>query len=135
MALIKWSEKYMVNIGTIDTQHQKLISILNELLDAMGKGQGKLVLDKTFNELEDYTKTHFFEEEKLMVVYGYPDYNSHKAEHKSLINDLKNYKEDFKAGKSKLTLEVLDFLKNWLINHITVTDKKLGVHLSTKGIK
>ncbi len=134
MALIQWSEKYAVNIEEIDTQHQKLVAILNDLLDAMGRGQGKTVLDKTFNELEAYTKTHFFAEEKLMIVYGYSDYNRHRSEHGKLINDLKNYKKDFETGKSKLTLEILDFLKNWLINHITLTDKELGKYLTSKGL-
>jgi len=32
-------------------------------------------------------------------------------------------------------MEVLNFLRKWLLNHIQGSDKKYGPHLNAKGIK
>jgi hemerythrin len=33
------------------------------------------------------------------------------------------------------SMEVMEFLKNWLNDHILGTDKKYGPHLASKGVK
>ena len=40
---------------------------------------------EALDELVDYTKTHFTYEEGLMEQNGYPDFDSHKAQHKQMI--------------------------------------------------
>jgi methyl-accepting chemotaxis protein/hemerythrin len=41
----------------------------------------------------------------------------------------------FNAGETLLTQSVIEFLQNWLINHIKGTDKKYGPHLTASGIR
>ena len=64
MALIQWNNDLSVNVKEIDTQHQNLIRMINELFDAMKVGKGTEVLGKIFLQLTNYTKTHFQTEEK-----------------------------------------------------------------------
>jgi hemerythrin len=40
----------------------------------------------------------------------------------------------FEAGELLLSLKVMEFLKEWLVEHIMGEDKKLGAFLTAQGI-
>ncbi len=124
MELIKWSDKYSVNNFLLDSQHKKLIAIINELHTAMKVARGNEIMQTIFDELIWYTKEHFRTEEQIMLKFNYPAYNEHKAEHEKLTEQVLKLQKDYKEGKSLITMDTMNFLKNWLINHIEGTDKK-----------
>ena len=124
MELIKWSEKYSVNNFLLDSQHKKLVSIINELHTAMKIARAKEIMNTIFDELIWYTKEHFRTEEQIMLKFNYPAFNEHKLEHEKLTNRVIDLQNEYKEGKSLITMETMTFLKNWLINHIEGTDKK-----------
>jgi hemerythrin len=134
MDLLPWKEDYSVGIEEVDSQHKKLVEYINQLFEAMSVGKGFEALSEILNGLTEYTVKHFFTEEKHMVVYVYPDYKKHKEEHKKLVDEVAHLKKEFEAGNKKLTVEVVNFLKEWLINHINGSDKVLGEYLAQKGI-
>lgn len=135
MALLQWGAKYSVNIAEIDQQHQKLFTLINTLYDAMASGHGKEVLGKVLAELAEYTVYHFATEERLFQKHGYPDSPAHKQEHEKLVKQVTELKTKFDAGKTQITLDVMNFLKDWLNNHIMVVDKKYTPFLNSKGVK
>jgi hemerythrin len=134
MPFISWSIALSVKIAMIDTQHQKLVDIINELHDAMMMGKGKDALASTFIRLGEYTRTHFAAEEGLMKTYGYPDFTAHKAEHDRLTQQVKDLTEQLGQGKYTLTMETNLFLKEWLVNHVMGVDKKYSGYLNAKGV-
>lgn len=135
MALVNWSDQLSVNIRQIDEQHKKLVSMLNELHDAMLNGKGRDVLSQILDGLAEYTVTHFATEENLMKKYNYPGYVNHKAEHDRFVEKVSEFKEKLSQGQLTLTMEVLNFLKDWLTSHIMGSDKKYGPFLNERGIK
>lgn len=124
MALFQWNNSFSVNNSEIDKQHQKLVELVNSLHDAMSQGKSKDVLGKIFNDLIIYTKSHFKSEENLMLNKNYPDYTAHRLEHQKLTNQVIKLKSEFDAGKVVISIELLNFLKDWLKKHILETDKK-----------
>ena len=137
MELIKWSDKYSVNNFLLDSQHKKLIAIINELHTAMKVARGNEIMQTIFDELIWYTKEHFRTEEQIMLKFNYPAFKEHKAEHEKLTEQVLKLQKEYKEGKSLITMETMNFLKNWLINHIEGTDKKykdkiIGNSLNTK---
>ena len=124
MELIKWSEKYSVNNFLLDSQHKKLVAIMNELHTAMRVAKGKEILHTIFDELIWYTKEHFRTEEQIMLKFNYPEFKEHKAIHEKLTEQVLKLQKDYKCGSSMVTMDTMNFLKNWLINHIEGTDKK-----------
>lgn len=134
MSFITWNDSYSVGVVLIDNQHKRLINIINELSDAMGAGKGKDVLGKVLQELIQYVNTHFKTEEDYMVKYSYPEYEAHRYEHEKLTDEVKRFYEDFNAGKALLTIQIMNFLRNWLMDHIVVKDKKFGKFLNEKGM-
>jgi hemerythrin len=135
MALIQWTDALSVKIGTIDEQHKKLILLINELDVAMRAGKGKDILGKILNELVAYVGTHFGTEEKLFAQHAYPDTAVHKMEHGDFVRKVGEFKKGFESGKLGLTIELMNFLSDWLRKHIMGTDQKYGPFLVEKGVK
>jgi len=135
MALIQWSENLSVGVGEIDRQHQRLIAMIGELDKAMREGKGKDLMGKIVNGLIGYTGTHFATEEKYFDQFAYPEADGHKAEHRNFIQKVSEFKGGFESGKLGLSIQVMDFLSDWLKGHISGTDKKYAPFFNGKGLK
>jgi len=85
--------------------------------------------------LATYTVSHFAHEERLMQLYSYPDFVKHKSEHDKLIAQVKSLQEDFRSGKATISLDVMEFLRRWLIDHICGVDKQYTAHLKAAGVR
>jgi hemerythrin len=134
MSLFEWNERFSVHIGEVDNQHRKLMEILNRLFDAMKAGKGRGVLDNVLRDLMDYTVYHFGTEERLMSEFNYHAYPMHKNEHIAFTKRVFEFEREFSAGRLSLSLELFDFLKEWLVEHIAKSDMSLGGYLQTKGL-
>ena len=135
MALISWSDELSVKVNEIDDQHKKLISLMNNLHDAMRAKQGKQALEATLQELAAYTVYHFQTEEKYMQKFHYPGFAAHKAQHDAFVKKVSDFQKDFVAGRLGLSIEVMNFLRDWVSNHIKETDKKYSTIFVENGLK
>lgn len=135
MALIEWNEKYSVHIKEFDDHHRKLVQLINELHEAMRTGSGKEVLEKIINELVDYTSFHFSAEEKYLQKYEFPHFSRHKNEHVNFVAKVGEFQRNYSAGKVLLTMDINSFLKDWLLNHIMISDKEYSPFLNDLGVK
>jgi hemerythrin len=135
MALINWDESLSVNVAEIDKQHKVLISLINELHDAMKAGKGKDALAKILHGLVSYTESHFQVEEKYFAQFSYPDALAHKKEHTAFVQKVSDFKQGFDKGGMTVTIEVLYFLRDWLQSHIKGSDKKYSAFFNAKGLK
>ncbi len=134
MPLFQWTPELSVNVKEIDNQHKQLVNLINLLHDSMKSGKGKDVMGKVLNDLTDYTVYHFGTEERLFQKYGYIEYPQHKKEHDDLTKQVLDVKSKFEAGQTTVTIEVMNFLKDWLNNHIKHSDKKYSAFLNSKGV-
>lgn len=134
MPIIIWSSDLSVNVAEMDRQHKKLIDLINELFDAMSSGKGKDVIGKILDSLMEYTKTHFASEERMMQIHNYPEQSAQQSEHTKLTKQVMELQGKFKGGSVSITLETMNFLKDWLQNHILQNDKKYGPYLNSRGV-
>jgi len=123
MAYMNWTENLSVEIREIDEQHKKLVSLINSLHDGMKSGQGKDSVEKTIAGLAAYTQYHFRTEERYMKMFGYPDFEKHKAEHDAFVAKVSDFQDAYSSGKLGLSIEVMKFLSGWITGHINGTDK------------
>ena len=136
MPLITWKEDYSVNINEIDRHHKRLIELINRLHTGMENEMKKKVLGDVLNELIAYTVYHFATEEKYFKRYNYPEYKGHRKEHEDLTEKAKELKYRLDKGENGvLSVEVMNFLKEWLNHHILQVDQKFGPFLNEKGLK
>jgi hemerythrin len=135
MPLITWNDSMSVQIAEIDTQHRCLIELVNRLHDSMKAGQGNAIIGAILSDILSYTKFHFSTEEKYFQQFGYPEYLRHKMQHDELAQKAKSLNESYAKGKLTITVEVLNFLTDWLKTHILESDKKYSSFLRGKGLK
>ncbi|MBS0644849.1 MAG: bacteriohemerythrin [Acetobacteraceae bacterium] len=136
MTLMAWNDAFSVGVPSIDKEHQRLIGLLNALYDAVQSNQAKEKLGQVLDGLIAYTATHFKTEERYFAQTHYPDAERHSREHEELTRQVLEVQRRFKAGETAtLSMEVMNFLKRWLVNHIQGSDRKYAPHLQSKGIK
>ncbi|MFO8068020.1 MAG: bacteriohemerythrin [Bacteroidales bacterium] len=136
MSFIKWHPTlYSINVDEFDQHHKNLVDLINLFHQKMMDGKGQEVLEKVFKELKDYTNYHFSAEERKMLATNYPQYNTHKKEHENLIAQLDSLAEKAEQGERFVSIETFKFLKEWLFDHISRSDKAMGNYLNTMNIK
>ena len=135
MALIEWTSSLQLGVEEIDNQHRKLVAMINDLNDAMRQGKGKTVLGKTVDGLSAYTATHFKTEEKYFQQFAYADAGPHVTEHDAFARKVADFRMAFAKGKLGLSIDVINFLSDWLKNHIQASDRKYVAHFKANGLK
>jgi hemerythrin-like metal-binding protein len=135
MALMTWNNSYSVKVQKIDAQHHVLFDILNDLHAAMMKGEAQRVTGLLLHKLADYTHVHFTAEEALMVAAKYSGLADHKIKHQELIKQVEDYVLKYDKGDITLNVKLLEFLNNWLVNHIQKVDMAYSACMIKSGIK
>ena len=133
MPLITWDNRFALNVGEIDRQHQKLVSLINDLDAAMQQGKGKDAVGRILDGLVSYTQFHFGSEEQLLEQHGYPAVATHKTEHMAFVKKLSDFKAGYAKGQLGLSIGVMTFLSTWLKDHIMGTDRAYASHLTGNG--
>jgi methyl-accepting chemotaxis protein len=133
--LMSWNNNLSVNIKQIDDQHIKLVGLINELHKAMKLKRSNSTMGSILDRLADYTVTHFATEEKLFAKYGYPEEKAHVELHRKLVAQVVDIQKKFKSGDAMISMELMSFLKDWLVKHIQGTDKKYSSFLRGHGVK
>ncbi|MFC1670200.1 bacteriohemerythrin [Spirochaetota bacterium] len=135
MDYLSWNEELNVGIGLFNDDHKNLIDFVNQLNHALQIGQAKETMGQVLVKLINYTDIHFKNEEKLMAKHAYPEYVKHKNEHDDLTEQVKDFYERYNSGKVAFSLELLNFLRDWLLNHIQCSDMKYKDFFSGRGEK
>lgn len=132
MELFQWNERYNTGIPDIDEDHRKLVGLLNGLYRAMRAGETNEPLRGLLDELLDYTRGHFAREESLMSRHGFPGYVAHKLEHEQLRRKVEELQGELDKGRISLSIEIFQFLRNWLSNHILDVDQRYAPFLAER---
>lgn len=134
MPLFDWGDEYKVNVRELDAQHFKLVELVNNLDKAIIEGTEAGSVGTTLNGLLDYTAYHLIFEEKILKMYGYPEFEAHRREHDELSWKVLDLRSRYNSGDHVEPIEVLEFLTGWLKNHIMNSDKRYGTFLNQKGV-
>ena len=129
--IVTWQNSYSVGIKLIDDQHKELVKLTNQLFNncLAGREQSMTAFLETIHEAVDYVGYHFGTEEKVMERVNYPELAKHKSEHVDFVREVFSKVEDFTDGKVLTPLAFVYFLRDWVLNHIAVCDKKMADYL------
>lgn len=125
MPVLEWRPDLEIGIFELDLQHRSLVSIANQLHDAIESDRPEHTILWILDELLMYTKMHFQTEEQYMRRYNHQDSPSHQKEHGEMLKAMRRFKRKLKAG-DEVADEVLHFLHDWLEGHLTGFDRSLG---------
>lgn len=135
MSFANWNDSYSVKVRRLDDEHKQLFSIINQLHEGMKAGRGKDVMQNVLNQLLCYTEQHFTDEEALLRLTEYAWINAHTALHQQFVNKIKSLRQDFQSGATPISVEMLEFLRNWLAQHVMGTDHQYMETLNEAGIR
>jgi len=133
--MIEWDDKYSIGISIIDEQHKKLFGIINKTIYAKEHGDDTEELKNVLEEMTQYALEHFETEEAYMIMFNYPGYEYHNEEHYGFITKTSEYFDRVVNGDSHVSNELLEYLKQWLVNHIQVTDRQYVDCFKKNGLK
>lgn len=107
---------------------------MNQLYRSIQDGSGSDQVKQRLDRLVGLAKQHLLDEEKLMERAGYSQLTPHKGVHVKLLQDLERHLGSFARGEPDADLNIVMFLKSWLIDHIFRVDKQYVTELNAAGI-
>lgn len=136
MNKLAWNDSYLIGYSLVDKEHKKLFEIAHRAFSAV-VGNEKISKIKTIiNELIDYTKVHFTNEEKYMHSVQYPAIEEHKIYHKKILISMNEFLKTINQKEiNDIEKELAYFIEQWFINHIIYEDKKISQFAKTREQK
>ena len=138
--ILMWTENRSVGVKYFDEDHKRLIRMINELHFAIQEvdASGKIAEDEieiALHRLENYFQYHCVEEEVFMSKIAYPSLEAHKLQHRFFFGKVAEMSERFRGSRSPAhATELMQFMYDWLTNHINFTDRKYGEYLQASQI-
>jgi hemerythrin len=125
MDFITWSERLETGIQNIDKQHRRWVNLINDLHRAVAEGREQEGLREALDALVDYTQYHFRTEEALMkqAKYDEEEFELHCREHRVFTDQIVIFRDRLDVGFTKMSPEVTQYLRGWLVNHVTASDR------------
>jgi len=121
-----------VHIPIVDLQHLWLIKMTVEL-DYASKNLVSSKREEVFRSIVkgavQYAKEHFFLEERIMQKFHYLGYSNHLKQHQGFLEFVQLRNKEYKQGNIKACANLVVDLKEWLLGHIAIEDKNMGVGL------
>lgn len=133
--LIPWSDAYNLGVAEIDSQHKKMIGIINHLYSVMQAATEKEEMNTILQELIDYANYHFATEEKHFEEFHYEDAVEHIKAHDMYREKISKFAEEYYNNAIMLPFEMMDFLGEWWTRHILGVDRKYVPNFHEHGLK
>lgn len=130
-----WSPNLSVGVEMIDEQHKTLFENADKLFEAGRNHKSAEFIGGLLEFLDQYTKKHFSDEERYMLSIKYPEYDMQKKMHADFLARLAKLKADYAQSKGSIVviIEANQMMLNWLTQHISIQDKKIGDYARSLG--
>lgn len=133
MERVEWTDKLSIGHELIDSQHKRLLVLVNDVAEAVDKDYDKEEVGQALGRLCDYTVEHFAAEEDLMDMDAYVHYDTHLSEHMECTTKALEFLQAFSSGEKVDMRAFLAFITSWVVEHIQGVDKKLGEFLNAQA--
>lgn len=109
--------------NTIDDEHQEIIMLINGFDELLREGGTAEQIIDLFAVVLWNIRSHFETEERLMLKHTYANYQSHKAEHDRLLEELTGVMTDCENGTyTDRTQSLAKRITDWLNAHLAKMD-------------
>ncbi len=121
---IEWENIYETGVERLDTQHRRLIEIMDRIASVVHGTGNATILPFIYTDLKAYAKYLFHIEEILMRKCDYIDYNQHIEMHEEFIRALEKYLGQEEGDPIENAEKMIEYLQNWLFDHILIEDRR-----------
>lgn len=130
MRMLDWNPAWETGIPKIDEQHRELFRQVEILMVAVHEEEATSRIPTLMPILANYVNAHFMDEEDAMETSDYPELASHRTVHQAMQEKVAALLLQFQNDPTVITEAVLEFLMDWLINHINGDDRRMALHLA-----
>jgi len=134
VALLTWNSTCSVGVRAMDDQHGILMETINELQAELLRGCSRETLGAQLNQLLKFTSMHFQGEEQLMEQLGFPGLAEHRAEHQRLLAQIRESSHRVHRNGDVQVRTLLQFLRDWYLEHFEGPDQEYGPWLNERGV-
>ena len=126
MEIFVWNERYMTGEALVDSEHQELVRIINQVVERQSQDGEPGEVDQVLERLVQYAAVHFGHEEVLMTEVGCdPRFiELHRKVHGDFAAQVIKMRE-FPASAKDVEY-LLRFLSSWLAHHILGMDQSMA---------
>jgi hemerythrin-like metal-binding protein len=135
MVAIAWNEAYTVHVASIDKQHKKIMCLINDLNRVAGPDGDEERVAEALTKVVDCMRSHFDYEESYLERYRYPFLQVHRLEHAEFLRTVERMQRESVHISAPTRHRLLQFLVNWLKNHIIREDKPYIAFMLEHGVK
>jgi hemerythrin len=132
---LEWGDDYSVGVKILDDQHKKMFATINELLEAINTNTPQEHVDNIIKNLIDYKIFHFETEEKYFKEFNYEGAEEHIAKHREFNEKLNALINKYPEANLEFAFVLIDFLEDWLLDHLMVMDQKYKECFKEHGLK
>jgi hemerythrin len=93
------------------------------------ENEGTARFKNTISALVNYVSEHFAAEERLLQGINYPEFAEHRREHTGFVKKVLEQVTAFNEGKSFVPNNFVRYLKDWILGHIAVSDKRYSEYI------
>lgn len=122
MDKIQWDSSYSVGVTVLDEQHQRIVEIINNLLEHSEAGVRSETISDLLYDLTQYAHDHFITEETILTKYGYTHVQKQKKDHKDYRVKIVNLCMDTVDHKTSVPNDLREYLTSWWKRHILEDD-------------
>ena len=134
MEKFTWDDKYSVGVQKFDDEHKILFGMINKLFDSGNTQEDSETVTDLITEMTDYFHHHFRTEEQCMRENGYPGYSEQCTEHSKFVERVLDFCDADLSQPEKIKKDMAIYLRDWLTNHVLVTDMKYKSFFNEKGL-
>ena len=128
--MYEMKKEYLTGIEMIDEEHAMLFEIADKLYNLLND---QFIPDKydyileVIDDLKEYSKKHFADEEAYMEKINYKRMFTQKIQHAEFVEKMSSYNpEKIDADQKEACMDILEFINNWLVEHILENDLKIA---------
>ena len=121
MAGFSWEASYSLKMDIMDRQHKRILTLLGKINEALADKNAGIILEELLVRLENFSKVHFFDEERLMESRDFPSTSEHKRLHDKFVEEINKFRSE---GDGSRNIQALRIINEWFINHILTEDMR-----------
>lgn len=131
MSAFRMKPKHLIAVPQFDEEHRQLFEICDLLRRQLIRPESLPTARQTFVILENHTRIHFANEERVMQRIDYPEFHTHRQIHRHLLGQLADMSCQLHDWRAFAAKSFNTSLAIWLIGHIATEDAKLGKYINS----
>lgn len=124
-----------VALEFMNRDHAEFVSLRDKLLGLLSAQASATGVDTLLAALQEHTRHHFAEEERLMRETHFPPYPMHKGEHDHVLEDMGDRVTRWEQSRDAASLQnwLEGEIGDWFVNHVSTMDFVTARFIKAQG--